>query len=285
MVLRERVADHIYVFRSGMYAQVNAGLITTEEGCVLIDTLPYPQETQQIIQFVKQRLRSHVRYLILTHAHADHVYGAYLFPEAEVISHLLAREHLIKQTRPALMEARQRNTALAEVTLQLPTMLTEKEASIRIGGFTLVLRHAPGHSPDLITVYIKEEKVLYAADAVMPVPYFANGDIDDLRRSLHGVLELTPLEDVIQGHGEVLLRGEVKSVLQAQLTYLHRVEAHAQAVLAAGEGKEALDALTLEACGYPATLMGGLAVQLHRANLYALYGQARRRQQQARAAA
>lgn len=279
MVLRERVADHIYVFRSGMYAQVNAGLITTEEGCVLIDTLPYPQETQQIIQFVKNRLRSHVRYLILTHAHADHVYGAYLFSEAEVVSHLLTREHLIKQTRPALIEARQRNPALAEVTLQLPTLLTEDEASIRIGGFTLVMQHAPGHSPDLTTVYIKEEKVLYASDAILPVPYFANGDINDLRRSLHGVFDLTPLEDVIQGHGDVLLRGEVKSVLQTQLAYLDRVEKHALEVLAAGGGKAALDALTLEACGFAATAMGGLAVQLHRANLYALYGQARRQQQ------
>ena len=85
MVLRERVSEHAYVFRSGLYAQVNAGLVTTDEGCVLIDTLPFPQETAEIAEFVKNRLRSEVKYIILTHSHADHVYGAYLFPEAEVV--------------------------------------------------------------------------------------------------------------------------------------------------------------------------------------------------------
>ncbi len=74
MVLRERVSEHAYVFRSGLYAQVNAGLVTTKEGCVLIDTLPFPQETQVIVDFVRDRLRSEVRYVILTHSHADHVY-------------------------------------------------------------------------------------------------------------------------------------------------------------------------------------------------------------------
>ncbi|HEY52903.1 MAG TPA: MBL fold metallo-hydrolase, partial [Caldilineae bacterium] len=89
---------------------------------MLIDTLPFPEETQVIADFVRERLRSEVRYVILTHFHADHVYGAYLFPEAEVVGHLLSRELLIKRTRPALIQARQRNPGLAQVHLSLPTL-------------------------------------------------------------------------------------------------------------------------------------------------------------------
>jgi len=284
MVLRERVSEHAYIFRSGLYAQVNAGLVTTKEGCVLIDTLPFPQETQVIVDFVRNRLRSEVRYVILTHSHADHVYGAYLFPEAEVVGHLLSRELLIKQTRPALIQARQRNTSLAQVHLSLPTLLTEKEACIRIGGFTLVLRHSPGHSPDLINVYIKEEKVLFASDTVMPIPYLVSGDINDLRNSLQAIAELSPVEDVVQGHGEVLLRGEVKSVMANQIAYLDQIQAYAEGVLESGGGKEELNALDLEDCGMSRIALNGLVQQLHRANLYFLYGRARRqklREQQA----
>ena len=276
MVLRERVSEHAYVFRSGLYAQVNAGLITTEEGCVLIDTLPFPQETQTIVDFVQNRLRSQVRYVILTHSHADHVYGTYMFPKAEVVGHLLSRELLIKQTRPALIQARQRNTSLSQVSLRLPTLLTERESCIRIGGFTLVMRHSPGHSPDLINVYIKEEKVLFASDTVMPVPYFVNGDIDDLRRSLRAVAELSPVEDVVQGHGEVLLRGEVKSVIASQVVYLDQIQAYAEDVFEAGGGKEELNALDLEDCGMSRIALNGLVQQLHRANLYFLYGRAKK---------
>lgn len=285
MVLRERVSEHAYIFRSGMYAQVNAGLVTTNEGCVVIDTLPFPQETREIYDFVRNKLRSEVKYVILTHSHADHVYGTYMFPEAEVVGHLLSRELLIKQTRPALAQARQRNAALGEVHLRLPTLLTEKEASIRIGDFTLVMRHSPGHSPDLINVYIKEEKVLFASDTVMPVPYLVSGNIDDLRRSLQEIAELSPVEDVVQGHGEVLLRGEVKSVMQLHLDYLDRIQAYAEEVLESGGGKEELNQLDLETCGLSRTALNGLVQQLHRANLYFLYGQARRRRLAERKAA
>jgi glyoxylase-like metal-dependent hydrolase (beta-lactamase superfamily II) len=260
-----------------MYAQVNAGLVTTEEGCVLIDTLPFPEETQVIVDFVRERLRSEVKYVILTHSHADHVYGAYLFPGAEIVGHLLSRELLIKQTRPALIQARQRNASLAQVRLNLPSLLTEKEACIRIGGFTLVMRHSPGHSPDLINVYVREDKVLFASDTVMPVPYLVNGDIDDLRRSLQAIADLSPVEDVVQGHGEVLLRGEVKSVMAQQIAYLDQIQAYAEDVLASGGGKAELNALDLEDCGMSRIALNGLVQQLHKANLYFLYGRAKRR--------
>ena len=39
-----------------------------------------------------------------------------------------------------------------------------------------MLTHAPGHTPDLITVYVKEDKILFASDTVMPVPYVVDGD-------------------------------------------------------------------------------------------------------------
>ncbi len=276
MVLRERIAEHIYVFRSGLYAQVNAGLVVTPEGCVLIDTLPFPQETQDIIRFVKQRLRSHVRYLILTHSHADHVYGAYLFPEAEVIAHLRCRDLMIKHTRPALLEAQQRHLELADVQLRLPTLLTEREATLRLGNFTLILHHSPGHAPDVITVYVKEEKVLFASDTVMPVPYFVNGNIADMRRSLLTIKQMAPVEDIVQGHGEVLLRGEVDSVLTAQLAYLDCLEQHVNRILAQGGGRAELDAVDIEDCGLSRIALNGYGLQLHRANLYFLYGQARK---------
>lgn len=283
MLLRERVSDHAYIFRSNLYAQVNAGLITTNDGCVLIDTLPFPQETAEIQRFVRERLHSEVRYIILTHSHADHVYGAFLFPRAEVVGHLFSRELMIKHTRPALTEARKKNTVLANVFLRLPTLLTEDEAAIRIGGTTLNLRHSPGHSPDVLTVYFKDEKLLFASDTIMPIPFFANGNIDDLRRSLRAILEIPRLEDVVQGHGPVLLRGEVKDVLAGQLDYLNQVEAHVERVLANHGGKAELNALSTEDCGIPSTVLDGLVLKLHLANMATLYAKHRKQLQKAAA--
>ena len=286
MVLRERISEHTYVFRSSMYAKVNAGLISTPEGCILIDTLPFPEETQEIANFVQRRLRSQVKYVILTHSHADHVYGAYLFPEAEVIGHLYSRKLLLTQTKPALSKARTINPALADVRLVFPAILMEKEAAVRLGGATLVMRHAPGHAPDVISVYYKEEKVLFASDAMMPVPYFVHGDLDDFRRTLHELAQISPLEDLVQGHGDVLLRGEVKSVIETYLNYLDCLERHVDDVLATGGGKEKLFSLDVEDCGIPRIALEGLAEQLHQENLVALFVRKRKkRQQQERAQA
>jgi len=288
MVLRERISEHTYVFRSNMYAKVNAGLISTPEGCILIDTLPYPEETQEIANFVRRRLRTQVKYIILTHSHADHVYGAYLFPDADVIGHLYSRKLLLTQTRPALAQARQSNPALADVRLRLPSILMEKEAAVRLGGATLIMRHAPGHAPDVISVYYKEEKVLFASDAMMTIPYFVYGNINNLRRTLKRLAEVSPVEDLVQGHGDVLLRGEVKTVIAQHLAYLDQVEAHVDKVIRLGLGKEALLSLDVEAYGISAIALEGLTNRLHRENLTTLYirkmkqlKQTRAKQQQA----
>ena len=280
MVLRERISEHAYVFRSSMYAKVNAGLISTPEGCILIDTLPYPEETQEIAQFVRRRLRSEVKYVILTHSHADHVYGAYLFPEAEVIGHLFSRKLLLTQTKPALVKARTVNPALADVRLVLPAILMENEAAVRLGGATLMMRHAPGHAPDVISVYYKEEKVLFASDAMMPIPYFVHGDIQDLRKTLHELAMISPVEDLVQGHGDVLLRGEVKSVIETYLHYLDCVERHVDQVLVEGGNKQTLLSLDVESCGIPRISLEGLATQLHQENLVALFLRKRKQRQQ-----
>ena len=86
-IIRTRVADDTWVFTSELYLEVNAGLVVTEEGGILIDTLPFPSETKQIIDFASRVCPQGIRYVINTVAHADHVYGSYLLPDAELVAH------------------------------------------------------------------------------------------------------------------------------------------------------------------------------------------------------
>ena len=81
---RERVADNIWVFTSSLFAQVTAGVVFTSEGAVVIDTLPYPSEAREMRDFARSRSLGNrgIRYVVLTHSHADHIYGAYLYPAA-----------------------------------------------------------------------------------------------------------------------------------------------------------------------------------------------------------
>jgi glyoxylase-like metal-dependent hydrolase (beta-lactamase superfamily II) len=93
MVQRERVADNVYSFQSDAYAQVTAGSVIGPNWAVVIDTLPMPEETLAIRDFIEQELSVPVRYVINTHYHADHS-GGTTFPGATIISHTLCRRWL-----------------------------------------------------------------------------------------------------------------------------------------------------------------------------------------------
>ena len=114
-MVRERIADDIYVFTSQQYAQVTAGAILTKDGVILIDTLYFPEETKAIKEFLEERQGLKIRYVINTHYHADHTQGTYLFPEAQIVSHAMCRQLLDSLGRKGLSDAQAQMSELEEV--------------------------------------------------------------------------------------------------------------------------------------------------------------------------
>ncbi len=268
---RERISDDVYVFTSGLYAQVTAGVIVTPAGAIVIDTLPFPDETRQVIDYIQRRSPNGIRFVIYTHYHADHTYGGYLFRGAQVISHALCRELLMTRGDAGLQLARQQNPSLAEVQLRLPDIVFTGEMTLRLGGKTILLTHAPGHTPDCITVYIKEDKILFASDTVMPVPYIVDGDADAMLASLIRLKGMA-LENVVQGHGEIVLRGEIGETINSSVNYLTRMQgAVANAVMLNQSRDDMLREYDIESCGKSRIALNGLVQQLHAANLITTY--------------
>jgi glyoxylase-like metal-dependent hydrolase (beta-lactamase superfamily II) len=272
-MLRERIAENIYVFTSRLYAQETAGAILTEEGVVLIDTLFFPEETKAIKSFLEDRLGLTIRYLINTHYHADHTQGTYLFPHAYVISHARCLELLDVSGRSGLAQTQAELPGFEEVEIVLPDMtFAGGHLDLHFGGQTFRLLHLPGHSPDTIGVLLPAERILFAADNMMPVPTLFDGDFADLQHSLQTIMELQP-ECIVQGHGEVLLRGEVQDALQSNLGYLQRIYQLVAEAIAKGKSPEYLNTITIEHCGKSHLPLNGLATDLHQANLLHLYHQ------------
>jgi cyclase len=268
---RERVSDDIYVFTSDLYAQVTASAVTTDEGIIMIDTLPYPDETRLIIEFLNDLGRGKIRYLINTHWHGDHSNGSYLFDEAQLVTHERCAEALLEWGVAALEESKETTPELEEVELRLPDITFDQgDMLLHLGEKSLQLVLTPGHSTDTTMVYVKEDKVLLASDTVMPVPYFVWGDREDFIRSLRKVLEFN-LESIVQGHGEVLLRGEIREAVQSSIKYLNMIYERVSRVVEAGGGVEALRRIDIESCGKSRIPLNGLVQDLHQANLYSVY--------------
>jgi len=271
-MLRERVADDIYVFTSDLYIKVTAGVIFTSQGAVVIDTLLFPHETSELVDLVRRRAKNGALYVINTHSHSDHVYGTYLFNGAEVIAHELCRQALQKRGEEDLYEAQDRVPELAEVQLRLPSITFGKELTLRLGDKTLRLMHTPGTTPDSIVVYVREDKVLFAGDTVMPVPYIVDGDRLELMESLRAVEKLS-LDNIVQGHGGVLLRGEIKATLRSSIAYLGAIYEKVREKVEARAPLDDLRRIGIESCGKSRIPLDGMVQDLHQANLEVLYHQ------------
>ena len=268
---KERVTENVYVFTSEAYAQVTAGAIVTTEGTIVIDTLPFPRETREMIDFLRSESRRGIRYVVNTHHHADHVYGNYLFEEADIISGDKCREIMRKTGEKNLAEAKAQTPELAQVILRLPNIVFPDKLTLHLGERVVRLMPLSGHTPDGIGVFIEGDKILFAGDAVMPLPYIFWGDRVVQQETLKMIKDMN-LENIVQGHGEVLLKGEIDETLDQGVAYLDMIYEKVKAKLTTRTSKERLvNEITLESCGYSPIALDGLVKQLHRSNLLRVY--------------
>lgn len=276
---RERVADDIYIFTSEQYAQVTASVILTDRGAVLIDTLMFPEETRAIKAYIEGRLHYPIRYVINSHYHADHTYGTCLFPDALVISHTLCFDLLNSRGRAGLKQAQQSASEFADVQLVLPQyVFSQGTLTLNFGNKSLQMWHTPGHSPDSMVCLAREDRILFAADTLMPVPHFVDGDYDVFIDTLNRLqtfnrTQSSAVESIVQGHGEIVLKGEIDDKISSDLAYLRAVKTFVEAAREQPSPEAYLDSISIEQCGKSRLPLNGSVRDLHRANVYALYRQ------------
>lgn len=270
-MLRERVSENVYWFQSEVYAQVTAGVVAGPQWAVVIDTLALPEETLSMREYVEHELGLQIRYVINTHYHADHTWGNCFFPGATIIAHSNCRKLMIEKGIPSLEAAKKQNNTLRQVKIVLPHLtFDDGELNLRVGKKNLILAPAPGHSADGISVFVEEDKILFAGDAFMPLPYVVDGNINELAASIKKIGRMG-LENIVQGHGDIILRGEIDAAVKENLAYLSAIRKAARAALKRKSPLEYLDEVTIEECGKSRVHLGGLAPALHQRNLRALY--------------
>lgn len=268
---RERISDCVYWFKSDIYAQVTAGVVAGPSWAVVIDTLAMPEETLMMRAFIEDNLQVPVRYVINTHHHADHSWGNCFFPGATFLAHSLCRQFMMDIEIDALKAAQKQNSDFRQTKIILPHMtMSAGKASLRVGKKTLSIFPTPGNSDDGISVLIVEDRALFAGDVFMPIPFIVEGDIDMLYESIEKIGRMS-LENIVQGHGDIILRGEIRNAVKENLNYLAAIK---RAVHIASRRKDpikALEKIDIESCGKNRVILGGLAEELHKRNIFALY--------------
>ncbi len=276
---RERVSENVYWFQSETYAQVSAGVIAGPQWAVVIDTL-MPQETLAMREFIEDKLNIAVRYVINTHHHADHSWGNCFFPGATVIAHELCRKMLVEKT-PSALEVASKDNPLYKQLKIIPPHITFQRGNfcLRIGKKNLRLFPTPGHSPDGIAVIVEEDRILFSGDAFMPLPFIVEGDLDQYMETTKNIANMG-LENIIQGHGDIILRGEIEEKARENITYLKALRKAVRTARRRKNPLEVLNSIGIETCGKSRILLGGLASELHKRNLRSLYFNAVKKEQE-----
>ena len=271
-MIRERIANNVYWFQSEIYAQVTAGAIIGPDWAILVDTLVVPDETLEMRAFIEEDIGVQVRYIINTIYHADHTFGNFFFPGATIISHVLCRKMIIERNQKALESAQEQEPVFKRINkIVVPDITIEKgPLSLRIGKRNVDIFPTPGASPDGVSVLVKEDRILFAGDAFLPLPIIVEGDIETLSDTIRSISELG-LENIVQGHGDVVLRGEIGNASQNNIDYLKKIQKVARTAVKRKDPKKVIDEATVEACGKSRVLLTGIVEDLHRRNLTVLY--------------
>jgi glyoxylase-like metal-dependent hydrolase (beta-lactamase superfamily II) len=186
----------------------NAGFVVTPKGVVVIDALGSPVLAQKLIQEIRKVTKQKIVAVVLTHYHADHVYGLQEFKRlgATIYAQRDGLNYLASETAKQRLIASRIDFApwVNENTRLVPAdVWIDQSKTITVGGVEFrISRVGPAHAPEDLIVFIPSEKVLFAGDLVFRgrIPFVGNADSRGWMSALDEIQKQNP-KIVVPGHG------------------------------------------------------------------------------------
>jgi glyoxylase-like metal-dependent hydrolase (beta-lactamase superfamily II) len=180
------IAGDLYRFQNKFHVSV---FLVTPEGVIATDPIN-AAAAEWLEAEIRERFGQEIRYLILSHDHADHSAGGEVFADtATVVAHENAKRTIVGEQRP---------TAVPEITFN-------DRMTIELGGKTVELIY-PGlsHSNNLIVMHFPAERAVFTVDfiSVKRLPYMTLSDayFPDWMAAIEAV-EAIDFDILVPGHG------------------------------------------------------------------------------------
>jgi glyoxylase-like metal-dependent hydrolase (beta-lactamase superfamily II) len=203
----------------------NAAFVITPAGVVVIDALGSPALATRLLAEIRKLTQQPVTHVIVTHYHADHIYGLQTFRAmgAKIIAHQAARVYLNSEAARLRLEASRQELAPwidAKTELIEADQWIAGDTSLVLGGVQFHIKPVgPSHTPEDLAVYLPSEKVLFAGDLVFRsrIPYVGQADSRHWIAALDSLLGFET-SVIVPGHGA--LSTETRKDMQMTRDYL-----------------------------------------------------------------
>ena len=214
----------------------NIGIIITTEGTVLVDSGNGPGQADNIKQALAEINAPPVKYLIFTHHHWDHVFGAQEF-EAPAIASRKCYQYLktysqetwneenLKASIRKNPEYRRTHENQMRViqdwdsfAITLPEIVFQRDLLLNFSDRKLVLEQVGGeHSEDSIVVKDYQAGVMFLGDSFYAPPEYRNTSGSKINWAFLQELLDEEIDLYAHSHGNSLSRRAIKRLLKRNL--------------------------------------------------------------------
>lgn len=249
----------------GVYARVvspdgeevsNAGIVVLEHSVLVFDTHFTPEAGQSLQSAIRSITPKPVRFIVNSHAHADHTHGNQVFPDAQLIGSSAARKDALQMDLPALNRtiaiaqsqleklrreiSKESNSnqaqrlreqiktreaylqAMSRLKITAPLVTLDDSLKIQDGKQEArVLFLGKGHTDGDVIVFLPVAKIAFVGDLFFndAIPNVQDASILAWMKTLEEVLKLEA-DKFVPGHGAV---GDAKDV-QKFLGYFQAIQ-------------------------------------------------------------
>ncbi len=213
----QRVSEHVYFVqgKAGVATDnqgfiSNAAAIVTPKEVVLVDALGTPALARLFLEKLRAVSDRPVTRVIVTHYHADHIYGLQVFKAlgAEIIAPAGYRDYLEAPiARQRLAERRQSLAPWVneQTRLLAPDRVIDRDTVLDLDGVELEIGYlGSAHSDGDLSVLVRPDRVLISGDLIFEgrIPFTGGADTAHWLALLEQ-MDRSGLAALIPGHGPV----------------------------------------------------------------------------------
>ena len=233
----QQVSEHVYFVQGvpGVATEnegfiSNAGVIVTGAGVVVFDALGTPALSRLLLEKIRMVTDEPVVRVIVSHYHADHVYGLQVFEDldAEILAPVGAEKYLASDGARERLEERRFTLdpwVNDSTRLVFPDQYLSEGKQFRLGDVEFVVTVVGNaHSDGDLTLYVEPDRVLFSGDIIFEgrVPFLGDANTRRWVRVLER-MEKEQLVALVPGHGGVAENpNEAVSLTRRYLVYLRQ---------------------------------------------------------------